>query len=169
MASRKKWTDLAAAILGSFVSRNNDVNGYWALGLLRAQADIAASPGIRLDLLRGSVFPPSEVGLQVAQKYEQFLLRQVAVRRIARERIADATIGLTFGCDERGMTIYTSYGEPFRCVVSIEDDRGQKHNSSIVARCSAHDPRRESRSTRASAPSDMALNPPDGRGRPPTG
>jgi hypothetical protein len=153
--------------MGSFVSRNNDVDGYWALGLLRAEADMAASSEMRLHLLRGSVSPESEVGLQVARLYEQFLLRQSEVRRIARARITDATIVLTFGCDESGMTPYTTYGEPFRCVVVVENDRGRKFQRTIVARCSPHDPRREIRSTRALTPSNPALNATVGRGRPP--
>lgn len=39
MTRRGELKDVALGVLGSFVSRNNDVDGYWCLGLLRALAD----------------------------------------------------------------------------------------------------------------------------------
>jgi hypothetical protein len=149
MPSRKQWTDLVAAISGSFVSRNNDVDGYWALGLLRAQAGSMGASDLRLNLLRGTVSPHCEAGVRVARTYQHVLLHQLAVRRMAPERIAEATVVLSFRCEDRGMSSYTTYGEPFQCAVSLEDDRGRMHNRNIVARCAVHDPKTEIRSSRA--------------------
>ena len=57
MSGRNKLRGVAHAVLGSFISRNNDIDGYWALGLLRSFADTAGVAELRFDLVTGTAEP----------------------------------------------------------------------------------------------------------------
>jgi hypothetical protein len=111
MGRGKLLDDVAAAILGSFVSRNNDVDGYWALGLLRSLADATGVSEFRLDVLRGETEPGAPLPQLLSQEYHGALQRHLAVRRIQPARIVEAEIIVTFKCDQEGMARYTSYGD----------------------------------------------------------
>jgi hypothetical protein len=64
MASRRLLASVAEGTARSFASRNNDVGGWWALGLL-LDALPAGDPDYRLDLLAGTAEPeaPGPLGL----------------------------------------------------------------------------------------------------------
>lgn len=38
MARSARLTNIASGLCGAFISRNNDVGGYWAIGILRLLA-----------------------------------------------------------------------------------------------------------------------------------
>lgn len=156
--ARGRLEGVAAAVLSSFLSRNNDIDGYWALGLLRSFADATDVSELRLDVLNGNADPIDTLTLRVAQAYQAVLQRQLLLRGIPADRIARAEVVVSFDVEDAGIIPYTlpyaSYGEPFRCIVSLTDSRsGREHRRSTVARCAPHDPRRESRSTRFKAES----------------
>lgn len=145
---RKKLKDIAAALLGSFVSRNNDVDGYWALGQLRAPADAAGLTEVRLDLFPADAEPSGTLISRVTQVYSGMLERQLRRHRLHPNRILRAAMVLSFIEDDTNMGRFASYGEPFKCTVSLFDDNGRKYERTLVARCAVHDPRRERRSVR---------------------
>jgi hypothetical protein len=147
LSGRKKLRGVAHAVLGSFVSRNNDSDGYWGLGLLRSFADSAGVAEICLDLVTGAVEPSGSRPLSICRTYQQFLKDQLLSRRVAA-RVTRAEIRLVFNCPPTGMLRFVSYGDPFTCVVSLVDANGHAHQSTIVARCGPHDPGEERRSSR---------------------
>jgi hypothetical protein len=147
LSRRNKLRGVALAVLGSFVSRNNDVDGYWGLGLLRSFADSAGVAELTMDLVTGAVDPNGSVLLSICHSYQQILKEQLLRSRVA-ERVAHAEIRLVFNSPATGMASFVSYGDPFKCVVSLVDANGGVHESSIVARCGLHDPSVERRSTR---------------------
>jgi hypothetical protein len=148
MAGRNKLRGVAHAVLGSFISRNNDIDGYWGLGLLRSFADTAGVAELRFDLIAGTAEPNGALPLEVSRTFQQTLSEQLHRRRVAAGRVAQAEIRLLFNAPETGVVRFVSYGDPFKCVVSLVDANGQTHESSIVARCGPHDPGEERRSDR---------------------
>ncbi len=146
---RKELNGVAAGLVGSFVSRNNDVGGYWALGQLRSLADAKHVAEIRLDILHGSAAPDAHLSAIVAERYGWMLQRQLLGRRIQPAWVQRAEISLAFQIDEADVPAWASYGEPFRCTALLVDDRGGEHQRSVVGRCAPHDPARESKSARA--------------------
>ena len=147
--ARRELLDIAGALAGSFVSRNNDLDGYWTLGLLRSYADSNHVGHLRFDVANSGTQPENELLLRVAETYRQLLARQLTTRRIAREVVVRAEVVLTFDRDAPNASSLATYGSPFSCTVRLTDHRDREFERCIVGRCAPHDPRRELRSTRA--------------------
>jgi len=144
MGRRIQLNHVAGALLGSFIGRNNDVNGYWALGQLRSLADLAGVPEFRFNLLSGEAQPNDPLTERVARNYAEALSWHVAKCDLPMDRVRDAEIVLRFG--DAGQEIpYFTYGEPFQCTVSIVDDHGKAHKRGIIRRCAPHNSKREQR------------------------
>jgi len=54
MAKRKELKNIASGLYGSFISRNNDVRGYWGVGKLCLAAQRHHTKVVHLDLLSQS-------------------------------------------------------------------------------------------------------------------
>ena len=142
--------DVAGALAGSFISRNNDVDGYWSLGLLRSYADSKHLRSLRFDIVSGTSEPEDRLLVRVAEAYRQVLARQLTTRRIAHQILANAEIGLTFDHDTPDAASWNTYDSPFSCTVRLTDRRDRTFERTMIGNCAPHDPRRELRSTRAS-------------------
>lgn len=147
--ARRELLDVAAAVAGSFVSRNNDVNGYWGLGLLRSYADRNGLRSLRFDLLEGDPEPKSDPPALVADAYRRVLARQLTIRRIARGIVTKAEVLLTFDPDTPNTPSASTYGAPFSCTVRLTDHRGREFERIRIGCCSPHNPLRELQSVRA--------------------
>jgi hypothetical protein len=147
---RRELTGVAAGVLGSFISRNNDVDGYWALGQLRAECDARNATTRSLDLLAGTSSLDGRVASRVAASFREVLLRHLQRLEFAAEQLRLAHVLLEFAPPtSTKLDAYASYGSPFRCVVQLEDDRGHVYRREYAGRRAVHDPRGENRSTRA--------------------
>jgi hypothetical protein len=73
MPRRKAFQDAARGLLGAFVSRNNDVGGYWAIGKLYAHARRSRSPEVRIDLIESTIAPPSAEFADLIAHHRQML------------------------------------------------------------------------------------------------
>lgn len=60
---------LSCGIASRFASRNNDIDGDWALGLLYAAADKAAIDTIRLNLVSEAATPPFKGSGRVLSRF----------------------------------------------------------------------------------------------------
>ncbi len=146
---RRELLDVAGALAGSFVSRNNDANGYWSLGLLRSYADGNHVGPLRFDIANGGADPENDLLRRVAEAYRRALAKQLTTRRIAPEVVAKAEIVLTFDRDAPNAPSAATYGAPFSCTVRLTDRRDREFERTMIGHCGPHDPRRELRSSRA--------------------
>lgn len=131
-------------LLGSFVSRNNDVDGYWALGKLYKHALETNAPTVCVDLVRLAITPPNDSFAAMALHFQQLLAGQLKARCLPVNWVRAATVCVEFGRKKSN----TSPGDLFNCVVMISDDRGREHLAAANGACWIHDPAKESRSTR---------------------
>jgi hypothetical protein len=146
---RRDLNGVAAGLAGSFTGRNNDIDGYWALGLLRSFADRHQLKSLRLDLATERTEPDDPFLARVCQNYRAALARQLAARSIDPSSVQEAEIVVTFDSANFGTTgPAATHGSPFSCSVRIVDDRNQEHRQTVLAHCAPHDPKRELRSTR---------------------
>jgi hypothetical protein len=60
---------IASALHGSFISRNNDVAGYWGIGKLCLLAQQHTTTIVRLDLVAGSIAPGSSEFAKLVSGY----------------------------------------------------------------------------------------------------
>ncbi|MEQ1492340.1 MAG: hypothetical protein ABL932_17490 [Terricaulis sp.] len=138
MPRRKELRGAAFGLLGSFVSRNNDVSGYWALGKLRKHVVKANVSTVCVDLLDLSITPPSDDFAAMAKHFQQTLEAQLRARRIPADWVRSAAVSVEF-----------TPGDAFNCAVVIADDKGREHRATASGTSWVHDPTRELRSTRA--------------------
>jgi hypothetical protein len=147
--ARRELLDVAGAVAGSFVSRNNDVNGYWGLGLLRSHADLNQLRSLRFDIFGQYPEPKNDALALVTDAYRRVLARQLSIRKIARGIVTKAEIVLTFEPDAPNIPSASTYGAPFSCAVRLTDHRGREFERVLVGCCAPHNPLRELRSARA--------------------
>jgi hypothetical protein len=132
MARRRELKNIASGLLCSFISRNNDVGGYWGVGKLCLLAQVSATTGVELDLLSKTVLPESTELSKLLQGYNTFLQRHLAARNIPERWIASAVVDLDFNPKEqpeKQVPIIT-WGKLFKLSVTILDDRSRKHTVS---------------------------------------
>lgn len=151
MARRAELNGIAAGLAGKFTSRYNDIDGYWALGILYKVAATANSSSISIDLLLNKVTPQFDFVRRVNGPLVEFLFVQLKKRRLEEFQVSKAIVNIKFGMDENlvdsGLRRNTR-GEPYICRVVLTDDLQKDHVAVVKGWCEKHNPSREHRSTR---------------------
>jgi hypothetical protein len=141
MGPWKNLKGIAGGILGSFLSRNNDFDGYWGMGILRLLAQEHDVNAVCLDLLAGTCTPPDHRGAEIARahglRFQRFLADSGLVRA--------AEITVSFGPFNGRLPRQETYGTPFAASLVLSDNRGKAHRAEAAGWCGPHDPRRECR------------------------
>jgi hypothetical protein len=140
---RRELASTVHGLYGSFISRNNDVDGYWGIGKLRLHAQEVGSNTVRFDLVDELIQPPSSDFQRLVERYHIKFLSYAASRFAS-----SALIELNFKPTpptERIVPMNT-WGDMFRLTVTIKDDRGRVYSRDGYGYCGPHDPKRESRS-----------------------
>ena len=147
----KKLNHIAAGVLASFVGRNNDVGGYWALGVLYREA---ASNGntVALDLLAPDTAAPSPAAASAARHYAQFLHGALQRQGLAADTLAQARIAVAFNTTAPAHVHYTSVGDIFACSITLAGTHGSIAERTVYGRCQPCTEGRFTRSTRVPAP-----------------
>lgn len=147
MPRRRELKAIANGVLSSFISRNNDVSGYWGLGKLYRHAlnhDISC---IEIDLIQDCMHPAGEEFDPMVQFYAYMLRRLQARLGMPSLWLVEARLVITFGASSQPATKAT-WGQPFESELVIKDDLGRGWSVSLMGWCAPHDPEREIRSTR---------------------
>lgn len=151
MKRRRDLKGIAGGIAGSFVSRNNDVDGYWAMGLLCELSRHMNISSITIELENPELSrPATDLVNRISGGYRKMLHHMLAQRGLEVRMVKRAYISVEFGTSGGLPTPpLNTWGGPFLCTVGITDDLGQERTVDVAGRCGPHDPRKESRSTRA--------------------
>ena len=154
MASIRNLNGVAAGILGSFVSRNNDSNGYWAVGQLRALAADRGWTTVQV-CLQPIAEHDSALLEELAGRYRAVLDRLLLAAGLSPRTVCMAKVVVRFQLKlaelQASRILPTTWGTPFSCKVVITDARGRLYWRERFDFCAPHDPSRELRSTRARA------------------
>lgn len=147
MARRKELKNIASGLLGSFISRNNDVAGYWGIGQLSLLAQQNSAHVIRIDLLAGTISPPSDLFSKLASGYSHILHRHLLAHGIPLSWLSSAVIELNLNPESPSKHVpITTWGSLFKLTVAIADDKGVKHAINGFGYCAPHNSTKESRS-----------------------
>jgi hypothetical protein len=156
MARFRNLQDVAAGMLGAFVSRNNDIDGYWALGMLCADhRNGSGATQLRLHERCALPVTPS-AGLMVA-RFADRLGVMLAHHGFVPADLAAATIAVEFDIEANiPPGRWPLSGKPFRCTVVLTDRPGRSFIASDIGRCAQHNAGAQRRSARAgnSSPSN---------------
>lgn len=146
MARRRELKNVASGFLSSFVSRNNDIDGYWGLGMLCSYARKNRFETVELNLLSGKSTPSSSDTDRASLQYAQSFSRRLVSYRIPVEWITKAIMQITFknaGRYSLSMPMYR-----FNCILTICDDMENSRSVALSGYCREHNAALESRSTR---------------------
>ena len=139
-------------MIGTFVSRNNDIEGYWGLGMLRSFADSTGVQQLTIDLLQTNTEPP--VIESCKQHHRAWLRETLAKKNISIESLFTAQIKVSFFStfDSFPDLVKDTRGLPFECFVEIRVGKGTTSNATKLGVCSPNDPQVERRSARFAYP-----------------
>lgn len=151
MPRRSELNGVASDIIRSFVSRNNDVRGYWALGMLYVYAKEHSGNLLPIPLIPLELVPSMEPVAFVARNYGTKLRTMMENRKLPKSWLTSACITVQFESTTAKPQFFSTRanGRPFHCQIEIEDDLGRKHAAAVAGWCSPHDSNIERQSTRA--------------------
>ncbi|NIY47533.1 hypothetical protein [Cedecea colo] len=150
MARRSELKGIANSLNGSFISRNNDFDGYWSIGLLKLFAIERGftSVGVSLPLQQ----PDTNFSLinDIAQRYTVILADLLRKQHLPNSWVSNVSITVDFFAIVAGsqLSTYPASGTPFKCLCQIIDDNGWLYTSISYGRCKPHSAVRELRSSR---------------------
>ncbi len=148
--SRKRLKVIASNLAMSFITRYNDIDGYWALGLLYEVASKVPDKKITLDITSGESVPSYKHSDTLSQSYYEKFIRQAKNNGIDQKPISQIFIELTFNVKPTAKQIKyrNTWGEAFICKVIIIDDLNIKRSFAVRGWCGIHNSEKEHRSIR---------------------
>lgn len=143
MARRSQFKGICQDVLDSFVSRYNDLNGYWALG--QFVSILHAGPQeIQFQLREGEALPSCEDLNATSLYYRRTVLRLMVANKMPQEWFANAVISFSI---VRPTTA--------SCYVAITTDLGKIYKSSKKLEVRPHDRTQEYRRSARFGPSNQ--------------
>jgi len=94
MAKRKLFKNIANGVLSSFVSRNNDVQGYWGIGKLYSLMINKDTYEIEIDLIKQNIAPSNSEFNDMIKYFSQQLFNQMFKQNLKRSFLKEAKIEL---------------------------------------------------------------------------
>lgn len=149
MGRRSNLKDVAYGLLSSFISRNNSVGGYWALGKLSLIARQQGATTLFIDLLCTPDEPLAPEVAEVRAYYASWLRRALKHHALRDGILVRANVRLEFEREDlRAIARAHGYRDypPFLCQVHLLDDHAAEYVYEAVGACHPHDPALESRS-----------------------
>ncbi|WP_093552791.1 hypothetical protein [Pseudoduganella namucuonensis] len=156
MPRRNELRCIGSGLLHSFVSRNNDLVGYWALGKLYLHAKRVGKTSITLDLLRETTLPSlthlykTHDFALINARYQSMLDELLARRAVPKTWLSGALMSIEFESKTAAPT-YLKIGRDaaaYTCTLTLVDDLGNQHILRAAGWCRPHNPSLETRSTR---------------------
>jgi hypothetical protein len=151
MTRRRELRGISGGLVNSFVSRNNDVGGYWAIGMLCSHSLQTGAKELSMNLLTKRISPSSPEFGPILDKYAAWFAASLEKQQFSLQVITAAEVRLSFdaqlGPDPMRSSVTGHF--PFRCIVTLTDDLGRAHVGQLSGFALPHDPPRETKSTRA--------------------
>lgn len=150
MARRKEFKTIADGLLSSFVSRNNDVYGYWGIGKLYSHMVSSKSMKLKIDLVQRTLEPRKDEFKVSISEFANRLMNQVRNRRLNHKFLKKAELMIIGFPNEPSPYPYYGKTAPNKiiCRLIIVDDLNREHMNETNTWCRKHNPEKESKSTR---------------------
>ncbi|HID4130035.1 TPA: hypothetical protein ACXE8V_000314 [Pluralibacter gergoviae] len=150
MARRIEFQGIVNALNGSFISRNNDFRGYWAIGQLKSLAIDSGLTSIGFSLTGPKTDTNFNLQNYIVRQYTDMLANLLRKQKMPDFWVSEAGIMIDFNANAESAWLHerATVGEPFQCHCQIIDDIGRSYSSVIGGRCLPHSAMKEIRSTR---------------------
>lgn len=152
MTRRIELRGIANALNESFISRNNDFRGYWAIGQLKLFAIDNGLSAVEFSLTLTKSNSRFSLENYIVRHYANMLGELLRKQKIPEVwvRVVSITIDFNVNAKEVQLHEYPASGEPFQCCCQIIDDAGRRYCSIIYGRCQPHSAAKELKSGRSS-------------------
>ena len=142
MPRRSELQGIANNLASWFVSRNNDVNGYWALGPLYLHAKHTSQQSVIAPILPRPVATLGEPIRTITFNSEKLLVHMLQKQRLPPGWIASASILVEFESSIARPRFLAPHGtgKPHFCTATVTDDTGSTYRASTSAWCWPHNP-----------------------------
>jgi hypothetical protein len=144
MPRRKQFKGICHDILDSFVSRYNDLDGYWALGQYAAFLMARSEDQLVFQLQGGSTVPEDARFTASAAYYRRATSRLMDASAMPPSWLADASITFSIMGPSKA-----------RCSIEIVSDLGRNYRSDIMIDVRPHDALIEYRRAGNAGPSNQ--------------
>lgn len=150
MPKSRYLKNIANGLCGAFTSRNNELDGYWAIGKLRSLAGQHEQGTISIDLLAQSIQPPSHEFSPMLARYRHLLARLAGLSGTRLDDITAARIMIDFAPPpwHRASYYKPEWGSQFVLTVTVSANGMADGIMPHAGYCRPHDPARERRSVR---------------------
>jgi hypothetical protein len=149
MPSSRALKSIANGLVETFVSRNNDVSGYWGIGQIQRELGHPDAV-VELDLLHGKATPNGPIARELVTRYSAYLSESLARDGFNHSAITTAKVLVEFGAaGEAGTADFASTGIAFNCKAVLASRSGKIFSAMRAGNSYPHDPKRELRSKRA--------------------
>ncbi len=148
MARRKEFKTIADGLVSSFVSRNNDVYGFWGIGKLYSHMISSHSLTITINLKDCQIVPQHREFKFLIDEFSQRLETQILNRRINMTHFKSGLLIIRGFPNEPSPYFGQMAPHRVNCKLVITDDLGKEHYSEANAWCRPHNPKTELKSTR---------------------
>ena len=138
MARRSEIKGICQRLLSSFVSRYNDLQGYWALGKFQKYLQETQLEELSFNLIDANEGLEERLFPETSDHYRNDLKRQMASRNIPATWVETACI-----------KVRTVSPNALNCTIEIESDLGRKFTSKVHVTVNPHDPAKELRRAEA--------------------
>jgi hypothetical protein len=149
MPSSRALKGIASGLVETFVSRNNDVAGYWGIGQIQRELEGYPHAVVELDFLHGSAMPDGPMARGIAVHYGSYLSASLVRSGFTPSAITAAKVLIEFGTfGEAQAPGFVAMGNPFNCKVVLASANGKVFSAVRAGHSWAHNPDRERRSAR---------------------
>lgn len=148
MPKRKHIKSVADGILNSFISRNNDVDGYWGIGKLYSLMLSTKQMEVSIDLLDKTITPTASIFFDSIERCSERMIEVLEGRGLSKQNIVSAIITLKGYPNEKRVDLGQIAPNRVECIFTITDDLGSERSIIKNVWCRPHDPRNELKSAR---------------------
>ena len=140
---KARCLNTAYSVAEWFVHRNNDLDGYWAPGVIKRELSLKGSDKIIYDLLKNNSEPSIKSSAIIMEKINERMGRMLSVNRLCIEELDELTLMAKF-------IHIDSPNVATRFDVTISIGYGERiwKNRPVPSSCWSHSSIKERRSTR---------------------
>jgi len=145
MAKRKLFKNIAYGLISSFISRNNDVSGYWGIGKLYSLMIKSDKFKIEINLVKKSISTSNSEFNDMIHSFSQKLFNQMDKQNLQRSLLKKASIELISGPENISSSIRKTALTKMKCKITITDYLDKSYTAERDVLCRKHRPRLENR------------------------
>lgn len=145
MGKKRLLKNIAYGILSSFLSRNNDVNGYWGIGKLYSIMVISKSLKIEIDLIKRTISPANNELNVLVSNYSDYLINELRIQNINRNYLSEAKIEIVAYPNNPCLPLGRIAPNKMNCRITIIDNLNKNYIVEKNVWCREHNPKLESK------------------------